>query len=62
MRVPFNWLYVGSVVSVWRIGASRHSHGQLGISRATVIFYAQEVFYKLGVARRAEPQANLMAL
>ena len=35
---------------------------RLGISRSTVIFHAQEVFNKLGVASRAELQAKLMAL
>jgi len=35
---------------------------RLGISRSTVIFHAQEVFNKLGIASRAELQARLMTL
>ena len=35
---------------------------RLGISRSTVIYHAQEVFNKLGVASRAELQSKLMAL
>ena len=35
---------------------------QLGVSRPTVIYHAQEVFNKLGVASRAELQAKLMTL
>jgi DNA-binding CsgD family transcriptional regulator len=35
---------------------------RLGISRPTVIYHAQEVFNKFGVAGRAELQAKLMTL
>lgn len=35
---------------------------RLGVSRPTVIYHAQEVFNKLGVATRAELQAKLMTL
>jgi DNA-binding CsgD family transcriptional regulator len=35
---------------------------RLGVSRPTVIYHAQELFNKLGVANRAELQARLMAL
>jgi DNA-binding CsgD family transcriptional regulator len=35
---------------------------RLGVSRPTVIYHAQEVFNKLGVASRAELQAKLMTL